>query len=325
MFYIVSLPFLHLAALIVETRNKALVRLKLRPKALAKVKIVPDKHFRFCCSFLKLADLWLLSTLSKKWTGQYALKIFENTRRMGYLKRDREYLRQQNTEEFSFRGTKLFVCNYGSKEGKPILLIHGWDANGLMLRPIAEHLAKHKYQVIVPDLPGHGASGFDSASVYDMSEAVARLTKRKGSLHAVIGHSTGGIVGALAIASGLKCQHFVSLGIPSSLGKLLDINVALHTMPRCTRQAMEQLYTINYGKTPEEVGLQMLVDWPNGILICHDKYDVRVPLEGQQELYAAFPKDQIYICNTGSHNGILKAKDVHARIAVFLEESDQAA
>ena len=322
MLYRASHPFLQIAAKTIEKKNKVLVRMKRRPKALAKVKVIPDKHFRFLCSYIKLTDLWLLSLVSKKMTGQYALTVFESTRRMGYLRREKEFLSHQETEKVPFRGAELFVCYYGPRNGKPILLVHGWDANGLMFRHLAEFLAAQGYRVIVPDLPGHGGSGLERASVYDMAEAIARLMKSKGPLHAMIGHSTGGLVGALAISSGLRCNRFVSLGIPSSLGELLDINVSLHQMPRCTRASMGQIYTSGFGKTPEQVGLQMLLDRRDQVLVCHDKEDARVPLEGLLDVYSHFPEDQVFLCNTGSHNGLLKSNDVNARVQKFLSETE---
>lgn len=319
MLYTASRPFLFVAARATESRNKMLVRLKRRPKALAQVRIIPEKHFRHYCSVTKLADLWLLSLVSKKATGHYALKVFESTRRMGYLRRDRTFLEQQDTCVVPFRGSDLFVCRYGPVDGPPILLIHGWDANGLMVRPLAQDLAARGYRVIVPDLPGHGASGLERASVYDMAEAVARIMKDcDRPLVSVIGHSTGGIVGALAVHAGLRTASFVSLGIPSSLGELLDINVGLHAMPGCTRDQMGQIYSSSCGRAPEDIGLQLLADRKATTLICHDADDARVPLGGLRAVYEQFEPELVHICNTGSHNGLLKDAGVHRHVAGFL-------
>jgi pimeloyl-[acyl-carrier protein] methyl ester esterase len=43
-------------------------------------------------------------------------------------------------------------------EGPAMLLVHGWGVSGALFEPQLEALAS-RYRLIVPDLPGHGASG----------------------------------------------------------------------------------------------------------------------------------------------------------------------
>jgi 3-oxoadipate enol-lactonase len=53
------------------------------------------------------------------------------------------------------RASALYCAIYGS--GTPLLLIHGLGASGMMFQPLIPALAA-RYQVIVPDLRGHGQS-----------------------------------------------------------------------------------------------------------------------------------------------------------------------
>lgn len=53
-------------------------------------------------------------------------------------------------------GTHLAYRDQG--QGTPILLIHGWGVSGELFDQQLQGLAQH-FRIVVPDLPGHGASG----------------------------------------------------------------------------------------------------------------------------------------------------------------------
>lgn len=59
-------------------------------------------------------------------------------------------------------------------EGEPVVLLHGWPQHSLQWHAVAPALAEH-YEVIVPDLPGCGGSGFSPAG-YDKA-TVARVVR----------------------------------------------------------------------------------------------------------------------------------------------------
>lgn len=85
--------------------------------------------------------------------------------------------------------------------GKPLLLIHGFGEDGQLFVPLAEYLSD-THQVVVPDLPGSGASALlRDTSMEQLADACAALMQ---SLfgeqpYGVIGHSMGGYT-ALALA-----------------------------------------------------------------------------------------------------------------------------
>lgn len=81
-------------------------------------------------------------------------------------------------------------------EGTPILMIHGYLANGDLFQHLAPDFT-HKYQLILPDLRGYGRSThlngpFDTKQLAkDVFEVVEKLGLSK--IH-VLGYSKGGIV-----------------------------------------------------------------------------------------------------------------------------------
>src|SRR4051794_21034395 len=98
-----------------------------------------------------------------------------------------------------WRGASLRVFAGGA--GPPLLLVHGFGGAAWNFAELAPRLAARR-RVLVPDLPGHGASSAlpaaETLSAY--ADAVAHTCEVEG--HAsldVLGHSLGGAV-ALRLA-----------------------------------------------------------------------------------------------------------------------------
>lgn len=92
----------------------------------------------------------------------------------------------------------LFYRVYGS--GPAIVLIHGFPADGNLWRNIWEPLSVC-YTILVPDLPGTGASPLTGhTGLSEMADAVNEILEQENQPAAVIaGHSMGGYI-ALAFA-----------------------------------------------------------------------------------------------------------------------------
>lgn len=90
--------------------------------------------------------------------------------------------------------------------GKLIVLLHGWGDNLQGLASLQKTLAQD-YQVLAIDLPGFGGTQVPH-DTWDLTNYVnfvaATLTKLKlAQPYALIGHSNGGAVSALAVGSGV--------------------------------------------------------------------------------------------------------------------------
>src|SRR6202049_2081673 len=89
------------------------------------------------------------------------------------------------------QGVKLHYLTSG--HGAPLLLLHGYAETSLMWRPVMPSLAE-RFTVIVPDLPGIGASAIPADGL-DMKTAAIRIHSLARSLGIqkarVVGHDIG--------------------------------------------------------------------------------------------------------------------------------------
>ena len=101
---------------------------------------------------------------------------------------------------------------------KPLILVHGFCLSGNTFDPVVR-LLESEYKVVVPDLPGHGESGYAN-SVNSLENAAQYLVDMHQELNLTqctwVGHSMGGYI-ALAIAA----KH----------PKLVDQVILLHSTP----------------------------------------------------------------------------------------------
>jgi pimeloyl-ACP methyl ester carboxylesterase len=103
------------------------------------------------------------------------------------------------------RGIRLCLCDWGPKDGAPVLCLHGILDQGAVWGPVASRLAAQGYRVLAPDLRGHGRSQHaPSANAYqlldmlgDLDDLTARLFDEPFTL---VGHSMGAALAAVFAA-----------------------------------------------------------------------------------------------------------------------------
>jgi haloacetate dehalogenase len=114
-------------------------------------------------------------------------------------------------------------------QGPPVLLLHGYPQTHIAWRRIAPALAEH-YTVIIPDLPGYGASLLlDMASRWTkrrVGEALAALMSHLGhDCFSVVGHDRGARAGyRLALDHPKRVTAFASLAVIPTLDAMAAVD-----------------------------------------------------------------------------------------------------
>ena len=116
---------------------------------------------------------------------------------------------------YKVNNVNINYINYGSKEGKDIVFLHGWGQNIQMMKMLADPLSKENNIVIV-DLPGFGESTEPTYDwmVDDYVEAIKSLLESlKIKKTILVGHSFGGKI-SLLYSSKYEVEKLVVLGSP---------------------------------------------------------------------------------------------------------------
>jgi pimeloyl-ACP methyl ester carboxylesterase len=118
----------------------------------------------------------------------------------------------------------LAGLRWGSTEARAVLCVHGHREQSLVWLSVARRLVSQGYQVIAPDLRGHGRSPhLHGAGGYPFSvllRDLAALMDRLPHLEIIVGHSLGGVLCQI-VASGStkKLRGLVLVDVPTPLGR----------------------------------------------------------------------------------------------------------
>ena len=100
-------------------------------------------------------------------------------------------------------------------QGRPVLLLHGWEGQAADLAAFAPPLLAAGFQVLAMDLPAHGGSEGRQTNIPHSARALRAVGDALGPLHAVIAHSVGSAVLAEALHAGLPADRAVLIAAPA--------------------------------------------------------------------------------------------------------------
>ncbi len=106
----------------------------------------------------------------------------------------------------SVRGLRLCVCSWGAASAPAVWLLHGWLEQGAAWQRVATALVARGYQVVAPDLRGHGRSDHvPGGCAYHLADFVGDLEGLIQELApepaVLVGHSFGSLVATLYAAA----------------------------------------------------------------------------------------------------------------------------
>lgn len=221
----------------------------------------------------------------------------------------------------------------GSGEaGRPrILVVHGWGSRAEYLSDLAWGLRQTGADVIVLDLPGHGASSGRRLDLKIAAEAIVAAERHFGRFDGVVGHSFGGA--ALMMAAGgvfsdlqsLKAARIALIGSPSSMGEVFNGFATMVGLGRSSVGAMRNRAVEIAGARVEDldgVSVARRIDRP--LLVVHAEDDKEVNVGHAQRYIGVSPHVRHLWANGHGHRRIVSAPDVIAAVASFLTGAELA-
>ena len=215
-------------------------------------------------------------------------------------------------------GPELAVWDWG--EGRTVLLVHGWNGNGAQLSGFVAPLLRAGHYVAAPDLPAHGDSAGSHTNVLDMADAILRVGKRLGPVHAVIAHSLGAAATVIALAEGLGAERAVLIAPPTDLPRYAHAFArTVGLSPRSAAGMVGRIDRLLGGRDAIDL-VRLAAGQRAQALILHDPEDREVPFADAFALANAWPGASLLPLPGAGHTRALRHPEAISRAVRFVTE-----
>lgn len=209
--------------------------------------------------------------------------------------------------------------------GPLVLLVHGWERDHFAMGGFVGPLLDAGYRVAALDLPGHGEADGESAPLPLLARSIAETAAALKQPCAVIAHSIGGAMTALAAeAYGLKPDCAVLICAPRGAE---DYALAQARRQGLSRRALRQMVrqiSRALGEPLEHYRVDRALNSMNApILLVHAADDAIVPLSDAQDNLRASSAHSLWL-SRGGHNRILADRQMIDGVVKWLNWPVQA-
>lgn len=273
--------------------------------------------------YTKIIGLYinLLSFISPKIAIKIACSLFGEPRK-GRLSVEKlpGFLQQSEIESFTHKGQRFKSYIWKGNE-TVILLVHGWESNGLRWEKFLSHLQETGSTIIAVDGPAHGLS---NGTTFDIPKYAAfiNIVTQKYNPQFLIGHSLGG-------KTCLYYQYFykhesikkiVTLGAPSDFKIILNNYVKLLSLNTRVVKGMELQYRKIFRSSLSFFSASYFASKLECKgLIVHDTFDATVHIDEGKKIASAW-KDSVFIETQGLGHS-LHDDELYKKVVTFMFDS----
>jgi pimeloyl-ACP methyl ester carboxylesterase len=205
-------------------------------------------------------------------------------------------------------------------KGTAVLLIHGWDDDNCLWRPLIEKFGEVGRPVVALDLPGHGFSRAEDPSAGSAVAAVRAVVAALGPVDAVVGHSFGCAVAMQAMAGGLDIARaaFVAAPVPKPGNRWNRAHRA--GVPEEVIARAAELYARRPEALAPPFDLRAAVPrMTAAALFLHAIDDEQCPVEDAEALRDLWPGAKLALADGLGHRLIAQDNAMLDRIVGFIE------
>lgn len=209
--------------------------------------------------------------------------------------------------------------------GRKALLVHGWNSRSGHMMALARSLNDAGTDVVLLDLPGHGASFGRHFHLGRGIDAVDAAWRHHGPFDHYVAHSLGGAV-ALNAALGSSMtlparrpKSLVMIASPDSMPAIFRWFGRHVGLPGTAQALMERKVLSIVGRSLDLlVASDQLKDDCLPVLIVHDRDDTDVPYADAVRMSRSGPHVRLHSTSGLGHRRVLKDAGVHAAVLEFM-------
>jgi pimeloyl-ACP methyl ester carboxylesterase len=257
----------------------------------------------------------LLSFIWPARAGLKAFYLFQKTRRLPVRKAERDFFEQAEFYELAHPRENIPVYEMGDRNGKLVILVHGWESHAGSMGALAVALAAEGNRVVLLDLPAHGRSRLVRTNLRDCREALRALIfhLRPVQPFSIVTHSFGSAVASFALAdSRYQVDTFIMLTSPN---RLIDIFRDFARLIGLGKSAFEYVLRRADEILQESVRLARVEDKVARIplrklVVIHDRYDKIIPYANATAIAGALPEAELITLENAGHYRMLWNQEV---------------
>ena len=215
------------------------------------------------------------------------------------------------------------LAGFTAGEGPTVLLVHGWGERAATLGALVQPLVERGFRVVGIDLPAHGDTSGRRTNLIEEAAAVRSATSHLGGVHALLAHSMGGAVAALAVAEGAAVERVVLVASALRLDNALTVFTELFGIPERAVQGLRRYIERRFGATVwDDFGVDRLApSMEIPALVIHDVDDPQIAFADGEVLAARWPGARFVATQGLGHVKILGDERVISEIGDFLERA----
>lgn len=204
-------------------------------------------------------------------------------------------------------------------EGPAVLLVHGWEDDNALWGPAIDAFAAWGRPVVALDLPGHGFSPSEDASIKSAGAAVVETARALGPIHAVVGHSygCGAIVHALGHGMAVNQAVLIATPVPRTRPRL---PLEIEGVDPAVLARADEMRQANARQQSEKIEAALRA-MTTPMLAIHSLDDNQCPFANSERLVELWPGAELLAVDGLGHRQLAQDRDVLERVVDAVERA----
>lgn len=241
---------------------------------------------------------------------------------------ERRAFTDANKMDFPFE--EEILAGYCWREGKTVLLVHGWGSRASHMAFLGRFLAKAGFRVVAYDAPAHSSADAPlkktTSNMFEYCHAISAVVKSLGSVYAVVGHSFGAACAAFT-ASGISAfsnykisvEKLVLISTPPTLVDVYEsfcrrVGIGKEGFAELKSALENEFSFVSEDYTIKEALQKISAD----VLFVHDADDEEFPVSDIYALQKSLPAAKLLVTTGSGHQKILANRAMLTGVKEYL-------